>query len=65
MPEEKNDVFSRRSGSARMGGPKLKIVAVGEDHIVAVQASNEQGEKYTLKPADVTPYKEEGDFGVC
>ena len=41
----------------RMGGPKLKIVAV--------QASNEQGEKYTLKPADVTPYKEEGDFGVC
>lgn len=49
----------------RMGGPKLKIVAVGEDHIVAVQGSNEQGEKYTLKPADVTPYKEEGDFGVC
>ena len=24
----------------RMGGPKLRIVAVGEDHIVAVQASN-------------------------
>ena len=33
--------------------------------IVAVQASNEQGEKYTLKAADVAPYTEEGDFGVC
>ncbi|HHG8773402.1 TPA: hypothetical protein ACPYU1_002794 [Raoultella planticola] len=49
----------------RAGGPKLKVIAVDEDHIVVVQASNEQGEKYTLKSADVTPYKEEGDFGVC
>lgn len=49
----------------RMGGPKLKIVEVHEDQIVAVQASNEQGEKYTLKAADVTLYKEDGDFGVC
>ena len=49
----------------RMGGPKLKVVEVNDEQIVAVQASNEQGEKYTLKPADVTPYKEEGDFGVC
>jgi len=32
---------------------------------VAVQASNEQGEKYHLKAADVVLYSEEGDFGVC
>ena len=49
----------------RMGGPKLKVVEVHEDQIVAVQASNEQGEKFTLKAADVALYKENGDFGVC
>jgi uncharacterized protein YodC (DUF2158 family) len=49
----------------RMGGPKLKVIEVHEDQIVAVQASNEQGEKFTLKAADVALYKEDGDFGVC
>ncbi|MFO3905207.1 hypothetical protein AAHD62_11870 [Enterobacter hormaechei] len=49
----------------RMGGPKLKVIEVHEDQVVVVQASNEQGEKFTLKAADVTLYKEEGDFGVC
>ncbi|EAY2108512.1 hypothetical protein I0S41_00205 [Salmonella enterica] len=49
----------------RMGGPKLKVIEVNEDHIVAVQASNEQGEKLILKAEDVTLYCEEGDFGVC
>lgn len=49
----------------RAGGPKLKVVEVEDDRIIAVQASNEQGEKYTLKAADVTAYKEDGDFGVC
>ncbi|HGS6999849.1 hypothetical protein EDF75_3506 [Raoultella sp. BIGb0149] len=49
----------------RTGGPKLKVVAVNDDQIVAVQASNEQGEKFTLKAVDVTPYTEDGDFGVC
>ncbi|MDY1038610.1 hypothetical protein GJV04_18975 [Enterobacteriaceae bacterium RIT714] len=49
----------------RMGGPKLKVVEVHDDQIVAVQANNEQGEKHTLKAADVTLYKEDGDFGVC
>lgn len=49
----------------RMGGPKLKVVEVHEDQIVAVQASNEQGEKFTLKTADVALYSEDGDFGVC
>ncbi|EGC8014012.1 hypothetical protein H9Z65_001102 [Salmonella enterica] len=50
----------------RMGGPKLKVIEVNEDHIVAVQVGNEQGEKLILKAADVvTPYCEEGDFGVC
>ncbi|EGA6512690.1 hypothetical protein H5520_002173 [Salmonella enterica] len=39
----------------RMGGPKLKVIEVNEDHIVAVQASNEQGEKLILKAEDVTP----------
>lgn len=49
----------------RMGGPKLKVVEVHDDQIVAVQASNEQGDKFTLKAADVALYKEDGDFGVC
>ncbi|HGN9373846.1 TPA: hypothetical protein ACK11E_003902 [Citrobacter pasteurii] len=49
----------------RMGGPKLKVVEVKDEQIVAVQASNESGEKYTLKTDDVTRYSEEGDFGVC
>lgn len=49
----------------RMGGPKLKVVEVHGDQIIAVQASQEQGEKYTLKAVDVTLYKEDGDFGVC
>ena len=48
-----------------MGGPKLKVVEVNDDQIVAVQASNENGDKFTLKAADVTRYTEEGDFGVC
>ena len=46
-------------------GPKLKVVEVNGDSLVVVQASNEQGEKFTLKAVDVTPYNEEGDFGVC
>ncbi|HDR2755026.1 MULTISPECIES: hypothetical protein [Enterobacter] len=49
----------------RMGGPKLKVTEVNGESIVAVQASNEQGEKFTLKAADVTLYTEDGDFGVC
>lgn len=49
----------------RMGGPKLKVVEVHDDQIVAVRTGNEQGEKFTLKAADVALYKEEGDFGVC
>ncbi|MEA5215582.1 YodC family protein [Enterobacter cloacae] len=49
----------------RQGGPKLKVLEVNGDSIVAVQASNEQDEKYTLKAADVALYTEEGDFGVC
>ena len=49
----------------RMGGPKLKVIEVNGESIVAVKASNEQGEKFTLKAADVTLYNEDGDFGVC
>ena len=49
----------------RMGGPKLKVVEVNDEQIVAVQASNESGEKFTLKAADVTRYSEDGDFGAC
>ena len=47
------------------GGPKLKVLEVNGESVVAVQASNEQGEKYTLKAAELAPYTEEGDFGVC
>ena len=49
----------------RKGGPKLKVIEVEGDSVVAVQASNEQGEKYTLKAAELAPYTEDGDFGVC
>ena len=49
----------------KMGGPKLKVIEANEDSIVAVQASDENGKQYTLKTADVAPYSEEGDFGVC
>ncbi|EBS7633854.1 hypothetical protein CDR68_08550 [Salmonella enterica] len=49
----------------RMGGPKLKVIEVNEDQIIAVRVGNEQDEKLTLKAADVTRYCEEGDFGVC
>ncbi|SNY78924.1 hypothetical protein [Enterobacter sp. CC120223-11] len=48
-----------------MGGPKMKIIDVNGDQIVTVAASDEQGQKYTLKAVDVAPYHEEGDFGVC
>jgi len=49
----------------RMGGPKLKVIEVNDDQIVAVRVNDEQGEKFTLKAVDVTPYKEDSDFGVC
>ena len=49
----------------RQGGPKLKVLDVKGDSIVAVQASNEEGEKFTMKAAEVVLYSEEGDFGVC
>ena len=49
----------------RQGGPKLKVLEVNGESVVAVQASNEQGEKYTLKAAELAPYTEDGDFGVC
>ena len=49
----------------RKGGPKLKVLEVNGESVVEVQASNEQGEKYTLKAAELAPYTEDGDFGVC
>ncbi|EBH9036386.1 TPA: hypothetical protein N2G15_004424 [Salmonella enterica] len=49
----------------RMGGPKLKVIEVNEDQIIAVRVGNEHDEKLTLKAADVTRYSEEDDFGVC
>lgn len=49
----------------RMGGPKLKVLEVNDDQVVAVRADNEQGDKVTVKAADLALYKEGGDFGVC
>lgn len=49
----------------KMGGPKMKIIDIHGDQIVAVVANDEQGQKYTLKAVDVAPYQEDGDFGVC
>ena len=49
----------------RVGGPKLVGLEVHEDQIVAVPAHDQEAEKLTLKAADVSLYKEDGDFGVC
>ncbi len=49
----------------RTGGPKLVVLEVNDDHIVAVPAHDQNAEKVTLKAADVSLYKEDGDFGVC
>lgn len=49
----------------RMGGPKLKVLEVNDDQVVAVRADNDPGEKVTVKAADLALYKEDGDFGVC
>ncbi|MGY6028215.1 hypothetical protein [Phytobacter sp. AG2a] len=49
----------------RVGGPKLVVLEVHEDQIVAVPAHDQEAEKLTLKAADVSLYKEDGDFGVC
>nr|WP_318385124.1 hypothetical protein [uncultured Enterobacter sp.] len=49
----------------RMGGPKLRVLEVHDDQLIVAPASQENGEKLTLKAADVTLYKEDGDFGVC
>lgn len=49
----------------RVGGPKLVVLEVHEDQIVAVPAHDQEAEKLTLKTADVSLYKEDGDFGVC
>lgn len=43
----------------RAGGPKLKVVEVNGEQLVVVQAAQEQGERYTLKSDEVTPYQEE------
>ena len=49
----------------RAGGPNLKVVEVQGEQLVVVQAAQEQGERYSLKSDEVTPYQDEGDFGVC
>ena len=40
----------------RAGGPKLKVVEVQGEQLVVVQAAQEQGERYSLKSDEVTPY---------
>lgn len=49
----------------RIGGPKLIVLEVHEEKIIAVPAHDQDAEKLTLKAADVSLYKEDGDFGVC
>lgn len=49
----------------RIGGPKLKVLEVHQDQIVAVPVHDETADKITLKAEDVSPYNEDGDFGVC
>lgn len=49
----------------KLGGPKMKIIEIHGDRIVAVAASDEHGEKYTLNADEVSLYHEDDDFGVC
>ena len=49
----------------KKGGPKMKVIEVQGEQVVTVAANDEQGQKYTLKASELTPYFEEGDFGVC
>ena len=49
----------------RIGGPKLKVLEVHDDQIIAVPTHDEQAEKLTLKANDVEPSQEGADFGVC
>ena len=49
----------------RAGGPTLKVVEVQGEQLVVGQAAQAQGERYSQKSDEVTPYQEEGDFGVC
>ncbi len=44
----------------RAGGPKLKVVEVQGEQLVVVQAAQEQGERYSLKSDEVTPYQGRG-----
>lgn len=49
----------------KQGGPKMEVIEVDEERVITVAAGDKQGKKYTLKPEELTPYREEGDFGVC
>ncbi|EYI33624.1 hypothetical protein SEEH1576_18804 [Salmonella enterica subsp. enterica serovar Heidelberg str. 41576] len=46
----------------RMGGPKLKVIEVNEDHIVAVQVGNETGEKIDPQSGRCHPLLRRGRF---
>lgn len=49
----------------KKGGPKMEVIDVQGDELICAPANLLSGEKVTLKVAEVTLYKEDGDFGVC
>ncbi|CDI27828.1 hypothetical protein KPST380_90172 [Klebsiella pneumoniae subsp. pneumoniae BJ1-GA] len=60
-----NYVCCRRSGTTPSGRTKTESGGSARGATGGGQAAQEQGERYSLKSDEVTPYQEEGDFGVC
>ncbi|QCR37848.1 DUF2158 domain-containing protein [Nissabacter sp. SGAir0207] len=50
----------------KTGGRKMTVTAVNGDEVECVWGIlGEEGDKRTFKAQDLSPYHEEGDFGVC
>ncbi|MEA1064230.1 hypothetical protein QNH14_14920 [Apirhabdus apintestini] len=49
----------------RVGGPKMAITAIYYDRVIVTPVHGDKRDKITLKIEDITPYQEDGDFGVC
>jgi hypothetical protein len=47
----------------RLGGQKLRVIEVHSDQIVGIPLEDENGEKITLKAADVTLYRKSAEAG--
>ncbi len=55
----------RRSGTTPSGRTKTESGGSAREQLVVVSGRTGAGRRYSLKSDEVTPYQEEGDFGVC